>query len=87
VLLFLIIDIKKKTKWALFLKPAGENSLTVYLVPDMFYYIIWGLGLPVLSYKNSNIPLVVIGGSLVWAVIMGVFLPLLLKRLNFTLKL
>lgn len=87
VLLFWIIDIKKKTKWALFLKPAGENSLTVYLFPDMFYYIIWGLGLPVLLYKNSNVPLVVIAGSLVWAIIMGVFLPILFKRLNFTLKL
>jgi heparan-alpha-glucosaminide N-acetyltransferase len=86
-LLFWIIDIKKKIKWALFLKPAGENSLTVYLVPDMFYYIIWGLGLPVLFYKNSDVPLVVIAGSLVWAIIMGVFLPVLLKRLNFTLKL
>ncbi len=86
-LLFWIIDIKKKIRWALFLKPAGENSLTVYLVPDMFYYIIWGLGLPVLFYKNSDLPLVVTAGSLVWAIIMGVFLPVLLKRLNFTLKL
>jgi hypothetical protein len=86
-LLFWIIDIKKRIKWALTLKPAGENSLTVYLVPDMFYYIIWGLGLPVLFYKNSDVPLVVIAGSLVWAIIMGVFLPVLLKRLNFTLKL
>lgn len=86
-LLFWIIDIKKRSKWALTLKPAGENSLTVYLVPDMFYYIIWGLGLPVLFYKNSDVPLVVIAGSLVWAIIMGVFLPVLLKRLNFTLKL
>jgi predicted acyltransferase len=86
-LLFWIIDIKKRIKWALTLKPAGENSLTVYLVPDMFYYIIWGLGLPVLFYKNSDIPLVVIAGSLIWAIIMGVFLPVLLKRLNFTLKL
>jgi hypothetical protein len=86
-LLFWIVDIKKKIKWALFLKPAGENSLTVYLVPDMFYYIIWGFGLPVLLYKNSDVPLVIIAGSLVWAIIMGVFLPVLLKRLNFTLKL
>jgi predicted acyltransferase len=86
-LLFWIIDIKKRIKWALTLKPAGENSLTVYLVPDMFYYIIWGLGLPVLFYKNSDVPLVVIAGSLVWAIIMGVFLPVLLKRLSFTLKL
>jgi heparan-alpha-glucosaminide N-acetyltransferase len=86
-LLFWIIDIKMRIRWALFLKPAGENSLTVYLVPDMFYYIIWGLGLPVLFYKNSDVPLVVIAGSLVWAIIMGGFLPILLKRMKFTLKL
>ena len=86
-LFFWIIDIKKRIAWAHFLKPAGENSLTVYLVPDMFYYIIWGLGLPVLFYKNSDVPLVVIAGSIIWAIIMGIFLPVLLKSLKFTLKL
>ena len=70
-LLFWVIDIKKHIKWGLFLKPAGANSLTVYLVPDMFYYIIWQFGLPLLFYKNSDLPLVVIAGSLAWALVMG----------------
>jgi heparan-alpha-glucosaminide N-acetyltransferase len=86
-LLFLIIDIKKQSTWASFLKPAGQNSLTVYLVPDMFYYIIWQLSLPVLFYKNSGVPLVVIAGSIVWAFLMGALLPVLLLRINFRLKL
>jgi predicted acyltransferase len=86
-MLFWIIDIKKRSSWASFLKPAGENSLTVYLVPDMFYYIIWQLGLPLLFYKNSGTPLVVIAGSIVWALIMGALLPVLLARINFRLKL
>jgi len=86
-LLFWIIDIKKYIKWGLFLKPAGANSLTVYLVPDMFYYIIWQFSLPFLFYKNSELPLVVIAGSLVWALVMGAALPVLLERLNFRLKL
>jgi predicted acyltransferase len=86
-LLFWIIDILKKVKWSLFLRPAGANSLTVYLVPDMFYYIIWQFSLPFLFYKNSDIPLVVIAGSIVWALVMGVALPMLLERINFRLKL
>jgi heparan-alpha-glucosaminide N-acetyltransferase len=86
-ILFWIIDIKKQSSWAAFLKPAGANSLTVYLVPDMFYYIIWQFSLPFLFYKQSSIPLVVIAGSLAWALIMGVALPVLLERINFRLKL
>jgi predicted acyltransferase len=86
-LLFWIIDIKKHIKWGLFLKPAGANSLTIYLVPDMFYYIIWQFSLPLLFYKNSGLPLVVIAGSIVWALVMGAALPVLLDRLNFRLRL
>ena len=87
-LLFWIIDIRKRGKWASFLKPAGENSLTIYLAPDMFYYIIWSLGLPLLFYKNSDFdPIIVVAGSLVWALIMGVGLAYLFKRLKFSLKL
>jgi predicted acyltransferase len=86
-LLYWIIDINKHSLWASFLKPAGENSLTVYLVPDMFYYIIWQFSLPLLFYKNSGTPLVVIAGSLVWALVMGALLPVLLARINFRLKL
>jgi len=87
-LLFWIIDIRKRGTWASFLKPAGENSLTIYLAPDMFYYIIWSLGLPLLFYKNSDFdPIIVVAGSLVWALIMGVGLAYLFKRLKFSLKL
>lgn len=86
-LLFWIIDILKKIKWSLFLRPAGTNSLTVYLVPDMFYYIIWQFGLPFLFYKHSSAPVIVIAGSVVWALIMGAGLPVLLEKINFRLKL
>jgi predicted acyltransferase len=86
-LLYWIIDIKKHIKWGLFLKPAGANSLTVYLVPDMFYYIIWQFSLPLLFYKQLDTPLVVIAGSLVWALVMGALLPVLLEKINFRLKL
>ncbi len=86
-LLFWIIDIRKQINWSLFLRPAGANSLTVYLVPDMFYYIIWQFSLPFLFYKHLPEPGLVVLGSIVWAIIMGVALPVLLEKINFRLKL
>ncbi len=86
-LLFWIIDIMKKVNWSLFLRPAGANSLTVYLVPDMFYYIIWQFSLPFLFYKQADNQALAVAGSVVWAVVMGVGLPVLLEKINFRLKL
>jgi predicted acyltransferase len=86
VLIFLITDVKKHTGWALFLKPAGENSLTTYLAPDILYYLMQSTGITLLIYKQSGIPLVVIAGSLIWALIM-VLLTSFLVRFNIKLKL
>lgn len=85
-LLYWIIDIREKNKWASFLKPAGENSLTTYLAPDIIYYLIWSTGIPILIYKQSDVPILVIAGSLVWALLM-VWLTKLLVRFNIKLKL
>jgi heparan-alpha-glucosaminide N-acetyltransferase len=85
-LLYWIIDIRKIIRWSHFLKPAGENSLTTYLAPDILYYLIWSTGIPVLFYKQSGIPAVVIAGSLIWALLM-VGLTALLARINIKLKL
>jgi heparan-alpha-glucosaminide N-acetyltransferase len=85
-LLYWIIDVKKKTKWAFFLKPAGENSLTTYLAPDIIYFLIWISGAPILIYKHSGIPIVVIAGSIIWALAM-VGLTALLVRFNIKLRL
>jgi len=87
-LLYLLIDVKKRSGWGSFLRPAGANSLTIYLVPDMFYYIIWQLSLPFLFYKNTDFPpILVVAGSVVWALVMGVGLAILLEKINFKLKL
>jgi uncharacterized membrane protein YeiB len=85
ILLYWIADIRKKIKWAEFLRPAGENSLTTYLAPDILYYIIWSTGIPILFYKQSDEPLLVIAGSLVWALLM-VGLTALLARFKIKLK-
>ena len=84
--LYWIIDLRKQTSWTFFLKPAGENSLTTYLAPSVIYYLIWITGIPLLIYKHSGIPLVVIGGSIVWALAM-VGLTALLLKINVKLRL
>lgn len=85
-LLYWIIDVKKISKWASFLRPAGENSLTTYLAPDILYYLIWSTGVPILFYKHSGIPLVVIAGSIAWALLM-VWLTKLLVHFHIRLRL
>jgi heparan-alpha-glucosaminide N-acetyltransferase len=84
--IYIITDIYKKVGWATFFRPAGENSLTTYLAPDILYHLIWMTGLPVLIYKQATDPWIVVIGSVVWAVLM-VWLTALLKRLDISLKL
>jgi heparan-alpha-glucosaminide N-acetyltransferase len=38
-LLYWICDQKHWTSWALLVRPAGENTLTTYLLPDLWYFI------------------------------------------------
>jgi predicted acyltransferase len=85
ILLYWITDVREKIKWASFLRPAGENSLTTYIAPDILYYLIWSSGLPILIYNRSHEPLVVIAGSMIWALLM-VGLTALLARLNIRLR-
>jgi len=86
VLIYIITDVFRKSSWAAFFRPAGENSLTTYLAPDILYYLIWMTGLPVLVYKDSMNPWIVVGGSFVWAIAM-VWLTALLKKIGISLKL
>lgn len=65
---------------------AGRYSLTTYLAPDILYHAIWMSAVPVLIYKQSANPLIVIAGSIVWALLMA-GLTALLAKLNIKLKL
>jgi predicted acyltransferase len=85
ILLYWIADVRNKINWASFLQPAGENSLTTYIAPDILYYLIWSSGFPLLIYKQSHEPLIVIAGSIIWALLM-VGLTSLLVRLKIRLK-
>ena len=39
MLLYWICDVKGHTRWAALVKPAGENTLLTYLLPDIYYYL------------------------------------------------
>lgn len=84
--LYWLTDIRNIKSWATFLRPAGENSLTTYLAPNILYHLIWMSGIPVLIYKQSSDPLIVIAGSLAWALLM-VGLAALLTRAGVRLRL
>jgi predicted acyltransferase len=79
MLLYFVIDVLGRNKWAAVFKPAGQNSLTTYLAPDILYHLIWMVSIPVLFYKQSELQLVVVSGSLVWAFAMIGFAALLSK--------
>lgn len=86
IIIYWIADVRKLSGWAAFVRPAGENSLTTYLAPDIIYYLIWSSGIPILIYKESSHPLIVIAGSLLWSLAM-VWMTALLVRLKIKLKL
>jgi len=83
--LFFILDNKKLTLWSKPFLPAGKNSLTTYLAPDIIYSSIWYLGSNVLFYKGDQVMLSVVG-SLVWALAMIGFAAML-ARMKIRLKL
>jgi predicted acyltransferase len=85
-LIYWLADVKEWRRWAGFVRPAGKHSLTTYLAPDILYHAIWMSAVPVLIYKQSSEPLVVIIGSVAWALLM-VGLTALLAKINIKLKL
>ncbi len=77
--LYFMIDVLGWKKWASVFKPAGQNSLTTYLAPDILYHLIWMVSLPVFFYKQSDLQWIVVLGSVVWAFAMIGFAALLSK--------
>lgn len=85
-LLYLIVDIMGKSRWAKPFETAGKNSLTTYLAPDIIYYICWGFSIPLFFYKQETSVALAVTGSLVWAFAMIGF-SVLLSRIHIRLKL
>lgn len=85
-LLFYLIDVKNKGSVFKVFLPAGQNSLSTYLAPDIVYYLIWALPFQVLFYKQDESQILAVSGSLIWAFSMIAFASFLAK-LNIRLKL
>lgn len=85
-LLFFIVDINGKSRWANMFQAAGKNSLTTYLAPDVIYFICWGMGFQIFFYKQEGNELLAVAGSLGWAAAMIGF-SILLSKINIRLKL
>ena len=43
-LLYWICDVQRFTRWAFFVHPAGANTLTTYLLPDLWYFFTAAVG-------------------------------------------
>jgi predicted acyltransferase len=84
--IYWLADVKGLTRWAGFVRPAGKHSLTTYLAPDILYHAIWMSSVPILIYKQSSEPLVVIIGSIAWALLMA-GLTAMLAKVHIKLKL
>jgi hypothetical protein len=49
VLLYWVCDVKQWTRWAFFVHAAGENTLTTYLLPDLWYFLSISVGITFLD--------------------------------------
>ena len=38
-LLYWVCDVRREVRWAAFTRPAGENTLLTYLLPDLYFFI------------------------------------------------
>lgn len=55
ILLWRVIEEKDKTAWAAVFKPAGTNTFLAYLLPSLYYHLIWYLGIGYPSWFNHSI--------------------------------
>jgi heparan-alpha-glucosaminide N-acetyltransferase len=85
-LIYWIIDIKSYSRWAYLFRMIGENSLTVFLVSSIFYFLIMNSGVHALIYKQSSDLLIFISGSILWSALI-IWIINLLARINIRLKL
>ncbi|WP_433963820.1 DUF5009 domain-containing protein [Tunturiibacter gelidiferens] len=56
-LLYWICDVRRAVRWAAFTRPAGENTLLTYLLPDFYFFIASACGFTYFAeHANSGFP-------------------------------
>ena len=55
--IYWLCDVRRHTRWAALLRPAGANTLLTYLLPDFFFYasVLWGFE-AVLGHWDAGAP-------------------------------
>jgi predicted acyltransferase len=55
-LLYWICDVRRSVRWAAFTRPAGENTLLTYLLPDFYFFIASACGFTYFAeHANSGL--------------------------------
>jgi len=56
-LLYWICDVRRAVRWAIFARPAGENTLLTYLLPDFYFFIVSACGFTYFAeHANYGLP-------------------------------
>ncbi len=85
MLLYWICDVKGKNRWAFFAKPAGENTLLTYLLPDVYYFLTTFVGFTYLDRYFQTGASGVIGSILFTFAILAVSAVLTRMRIRLQL--
>ncbi len=85
MLLYWICDVSGKTRWAFFVKSAGENTLLTYLLPDIYAYLTTFIGFTFLDRYFQTGALGVIGSILFTFAILAVSAVLTRMRIRLQL--
>jgi predicted acyltransferase len=85
MLLYWVCDVKRKTGWAFFAKPAGENTLLTYLLPDIYYFLFSLIGFSFLDRYFRDGASGVIGAILFTFAILAVSAVLTRMRIRLQL--
>jgi heparan-alpha-glucosaminide N-acetyltransferase len=77
-LLYWVCDIKQKRAWAALVRPAGENTLLTYLLPDFYYFITTLVGFTFIDqHFSTGVPGV--ARAIVFTLVMLAFSALLTR--------
>ncbi|NLR79143.1 DUF5009 domain-containing protein [Chitinophaga eiseniae] len=75
-LLYILIDVKKVSKWTAFFRPAGSNPLLTYILPDIVYFGMMLAGVSLPAVLNQGVP------GILWCGCFAILMLLLVKGLN-----
>jgi heparan-alpha-glucosaminide N-acetyltransferase len=84
-LLYWVCDIREKTAWARLVRPAGENTLLTYLLPDFYFFLTSLAGFTFIDQHFSSGTLGVARAAIFTLVMLG--FSALLTRLHIRLQL